>query len=161
MNISTPLSGFSAAPIAVTGPDTAKVADESLESSSQPVAVVPAEGVKVSLSDAGIQKSANEKNPKSNDDIESSGLPNQTQKTLKMIRELKQKIEEKQQELQKVAADQNMDPTIKKTRLGSLLAAIATLTAGLATANNALTKQAREGKLSDDQLQQAQQLAAK
>ncbi|EGH34219.1 hypothetical protein PSYJA_36929, partial [Pseudomonas syringae pv. japonica str. M301072] len=32
---------------------------------------------------------------------------------------------------------------------------------GLATANNALTKQAREGKLSDDQLQQAQQLAAK
>ncbi|MDF2793843.1 MAG: hypothetical protein K0S85_1596, partial [Pseudomonas orientalis] len=70
-------------------------------------------------------------------------------------------IEEKQQELQALLADQNMDPEIKKSKLGALLGAITTLTAGLATANNALAKQASNGKLSPDQLQQAQKLAAK
>ncbi|WP_243787220.1 hypothetical protein, partial [Pseudomonas amygdali] len=110
-----------------------------------------------------IQKSADDKKPqaKSNADIESSGLPDQTQKTLKMIRELKRQIEEKQQELQALMADQNMDPEIKKSKIGALVTKIATLSAGLATANNALVKQARENKISPDQLQQAQQLAAK
>ncbi|WP_259697000.1 hypothetical protein [Pseudomonas brassicacearum] len=161
MNISTQISSFSATPTGVTGPRPDKVVDESLDSSSPSSTAVPAEGVKVSLSATGIQKSADDKKPNSNADIESSGLPDQTQKTLKMIRELKQKIEEKQQELQALLADQNMDPEIKKSKLGALLGAITTLTAGLATANNALAKQASNGKLSPDQLQQAQKLAAK
>ncbi|GFZ68488.1 hypothetical protein PSE10B_50100 [Pseudomonas amygdali pv. eriobotryae] len=58
-------------------------------------------------------------------------------------------------------ADQNMDPEIKKSKIGAFVTKIATLSAGLATANNALVKQARENKISPDQLQQAQQLAAK
>ncbi|KAA8698109.1 hypothetical protein F4W67_02830 [Pseudomonas caricapapayae] len=113
------------------------------------------------MSSAGIQKSADDNKPKSNADIESSGLPDQTQKTLKMIRELKRQIEEKQQELQSLMADQSMDPEIKKSKIGALVTEISTLTAGLATANNALVKQARAHKISPDQLQQAQQLAAK
>ncbi|UNO23523.1 hypothetical protein [Pseudomonas amygdali] len=78
-----------------------------------------------------------------------------------MIREIKRQIEEKQQELQALMADQNMDPEIKKSKVGALVTEIATLSAGLATANNALVKQARENKISPDELQQAQQLAAK
>ncbi|KPY40316.1 Uncharacterized protein ALO48_03122, partial [Pseudomonas syringae pv. rhaphiolepidis] len=62
---------------------------------------------------------------------------------------------------QALMADQNMDPEIKKSKIGALVTKIATLSAGLATANNALVKQARENKISPDQLQQAQQLAAK
>ncbi|KPX39378.1 Uncharacterized protein ALO68_01942 [Pseudomonas syringae pv. helianthi] len=54
-----------------------------------------------------------------------------------------------------------MDPEIKKSKIGALVTEISTLTAGLATANNALVKQARAHKISPDQLQQAQQLAAK
>ncbi|RMV73663.1 hypothetical protein ALP05_02943 [Pseudomonas caricapapayae] len=163
MNISTQLSNFSFTPTVVpaSSPDTGKVTDESLESSSAASTAVPAEGVKVSLSSAGIQKSADDNKPKSNADIESSGLPDQTQKTLKMIRELKRQIEEKQQELQSLMADQSMDPEIKKSKIGALVTEISTLTAGLATANNALVKQARAHKISPDQLQQAQQLAAK
>ncbi|WP_257110755.1 hypothetical protein [Pseudomonas ficuserectae] len=165
MNITTQLSDFSYTPTVVPAPrpDSANVTDESLESSSAATTAIPAEGVKVSLSEASIQKSADDKKPqaKSNADIESSGLPDQTQKTLKMIRELKRQIEEKQQELQALMADQNMDPEIKKSKVGALVTEIATLSAGLATANNALVKQARENKISPDELQQAQQLAAK
>lgn len=159
LNISLQISNFSATPTVVTG--LVKATDESPESPSQPSTAVPAEGVKVSLSSASIQKSADDKEARSNADIESSGLPDQTQKTLKMIRDLKQKIEVKQQELQAVMADQNMDPETKKSKLGGLLSEMATLTAGLATANNALEKQAKSGKISTDQLAQAKQLAAK
>jgi len=158
LNISLQLSNSSALPATATAASNA--APVPPESSSKPDAAVP-EGVKVSLSDAGIQKAADSRKPKSNTDIESSGLPDQTQKTLKMIRELKQKIEEKQQELQALMADQNVDPEIKKSQLGALLAAISTLTAGLTTANNTLEKQARSGKISAEQLGQAKQLAAK
>ena len=119
------------------------------------------EGVKVSLSAAGMQKSADDKKPKSNAGIESSGLPDQTQKTLKMIRELKQKIEEKQQEMRALMGDQTMDPDTKQSKVGALQTAIATLTAGLATANNALEKQGKSGKLSAAQVQQASVLAMK
>lgn len=77
-----------------------------------------------------------------------------------MIRELKQQIEEKQQELQALFADQNMDPELKKSKLGELLGAITALAAGLTTANNALAKQPAMVRY-HHRLQQAQQLAAK
>ncbi|MCI8212992.1 hypothetical protein AUC61_25995 [Pseudomonas sp. S25] len=113
------------------------------------------------MSGAGIQKAADDKKSNSNADIESSGLPDQTQKTLKMIRELKQQIEEKQQEMQALIADQSMDPETRQARVGALQTAISTLTASLATANNALVKQGQSGKLSDTQMQQASALAMK
>ncbi len=158
MKISNQVSSFGATHATIK--EAGNAATESLESSSA-ATTVAAEGIKVSLSEAGIQKSADSKKPESNADIDSSGLPDQTQKTLKMIRELKQKIEEKQQELQALMADQNVDPELKKSQLGALLSTISTLTAGLATANNALEKQAKSGKISADQLGQAKQLAAR
>ncbi|UNO23570.1 hypothetical protein [Pseudomonas amygdali] len=79
MNITTQLSNFSYTPTVVPAPtpDSANVTDESLESSSAATTAIPAEWVKVSLSEASIQKSADDKKPqaKSNADIESSGLP--------------------------------------------------------------------------------------
>lgn len=102
--------------------------------------------MKVSLSEAGVQNPADAKSPKSNADIDSSGLPDQTQKTLKMIHDLEHKIELKQQDLNALMGDPNMDPDMKKPRLGALVSEISSLTAGLATANNALVKQSRSGK---------------
>ncbi|WP_240350632.1 hypothetical protein [Pseudomonas viridiflava] len=159
MNISAQISNFSASPTAVASPT--KLADESPESAATLPVAAPVEGVKVSLSGASIQKAADDKKSNSNADIESSGLPDQTQKTLKMIRELKQQIEEKQQEMQSLMADQSMDPETRQARVGALQTAISTLTASLATANNALVKQGQSGKLSDTQMQQASALAMK
>ncbi|MFH7439598.1 hypothetical protein RA269_29965, partial [Pseudomonas syringae pv. tagetis] len=70
MNISTQLSNFSFTPTVdpASSPDTGKVTDESLESSSAASIAVPAEGVKLSLSSAGIQKYADDNKPKSNAD---------------------------------------------------------------------------------------------
>lgn len=159
LNISAQISTFTPTSTGVTGP--AKLADDSQESIAKPPSALSVEGVKVSLSGAGVQKAADDKKSHSNADIESSGLPDQTQKTLKMIRELKQKIEEKQQELQALVADQSMEPETKQARVGALQTAIATLTAGLATANQALEKQGKSGKLTDAQIQQASALAMK
>lgn len=159
LNISAQISNFSASSTAVAGPS--KVADESSGSAATLPVGAPVEGVKVSLSGAGIQKAADDKKSNSNADIESSGLPDQTQKTLKMIRELKQRIEEKQQELQALISDQSLDPKTRQTKVGALQTAIATLTSSLATANNALVKQGQSGKLSKAEMQQASALARK
>ncbi|MCV4268238.1 hypothetical protein [Pseudomonas capsici] len=138
-----------------------KAVEESVDAATvkaEPAA--PAEGVKVSLSGLGIQKAAQDKaNP--NQDIESSGLPDNAQRILKMIRELKQKIAEKQQELQALMADQSMDPQTKQSRVGVLQSTIATLTASLMSASNSLDKLSKNGTLSAEQGQQAAQLAMK
>lgn len=159
MNISAHISSFSPSSTAFAGPT--KLADDSPELAAPLSVAGPVEGVKVSLSGVGIQKAADDKESNSNADIESSGLPDQTQKTLKMIRELKQKIEEKQQEMQALMADQNMDAETKRARVGALQATIATLTASLMTASNALDKQGKNGTLSAAQAQQAGQLVMK
>nr|WP_015061826.1 hypothetical protein [Pseudomonas syringae]AFK89103.1 hypothetical protein [Pseudomonas syringae] len=121
----------------------------------------PPEGVKVSLSSAGIQKAADDKDANPNADIESSGLPDQAQKILKMIREIQQKIEQKQQELQAIMADDSMDPDTKQSRVGVIQSELATLTASLTTANNSLDKLSNNGAMSSAQSQQAAQLAMK
>lgn len=159
LNISAQITRFNALSMAVTGP--AKLVDASQESAAQLPAAGPAGGVKVSLSSAGIQKAADDKNSSPNADIEASGLPDQTQKILKAIRELKQKIEEKQQEMQALMADQGMDPDIKQARVGALQSTISTLTATLMTASNNLDKQTKNGTLSAAQSQQASQLLMK
>nr|WP_260406206.1 hypothetical protein [Pseudomonas cichorii] len=138
-----------------------KAVDEAVEAATTTTEPTkPAEGVTVSLSGLGLQKAAQEKaNP--NQDIESSGLPDNAQRILKMIRELKQKIAEKQQELQALMADQSMDPETKQSRVGVLQSTIATLTASLMTASNSLDKLSKNGTLTSEQGQQAAQLAMK
>lgn len=121
----------------------------------------PAEGVKVSLSGAGLQKAADDKGANPNADIEASGLPDQAQKILKMIREIQQKIEEKQQEMQAIMSDSSLEPETKQSRLGVVQSELASLIASLTTANNSLDKLSKNGTLSGSQSQQAAQLAMK
>ncbi|ORC59693.1 hypothetical protein BZK31_09890 [Pseudomonas floridensis] len=121
----------------------------------------PAEGVKVSLSSLSLQKSAEDKSANSNKDIEESGLPADAQNILKMIRELQQKIEKKQQELQALMADQSLTPEARQSRAGMLQSDLGALTASLMSANNSLAKLSQNGTLSDAQKDQAAALIMK
>ena len=138
-----------------------KPEDESQTSTIAPTTGAPVATVKVSLSGVGLQKSADERAANANKDIEESGLPDTVQKILKMIRELKQKIAEKQSEMQALMADQSMTPETKQTRMGALQATLSTLTASLLTATASLDKLTKNGNLSATQVQQASQLAMK
>ena len=123
-------------------------------------AVAPgAEGVKVSLSGAGQSKASAAKG--SDNDIEESGLPENIQQLLKMIRKLQQQIAEKMAEMQAVMADKHLTPEQTKARLGSLQAALAGLNAGLLTANNALAKAMKTSGLSPEQVLKAASLLMK
>ncbi|MNN92574.1 hypothetical protein D3C81_2108780 [compost metagenome] len=66
--------------------DRTQVIDSQVATDPKSSSVAPVEGVKVSLSGEGLKKSSDEKSANPNQDIEESGLPDQTQKLLKMIR---------------------------------------------------------------------------
>lgn len=128
------------------------------ELDAQPASSVPAQGVKVSISDLAQKKLADDRNSNPNRDIEESGLPDQAQKILKMIRELKQQIQEKQQQIQKIMADRSKSAEDKDSEVGALRSEIATLNASIVTANNSLKELSSNGTLSATQAKQAAQL---
>ncbi|CAM3209631.1 hypothetical protein [Pseudomonas floridensis] len=138
-----------------------KTAANTPEVASTEAVATPAEGVKVSLSSLSLQKSAEDKSANSNKDIEESGLPADAQNILKMIRELQQKIEKKQQELQALMADQSLTPEARQSRAGMLQSDLGALTASLMSANNSLAKLSQNGTLSDAQKDQAAALIMK
>lgn len=119
----------------------------------------PTEGIKVSLSGVGLQKAADRGN--ANQDIEESGLPDSAQRILKMIREIKQKIAEKQAELQALMTDQSTSPELKQSQIRAVQTALNGLTSSLLIANASLEKLSKNGSLSDAQSQQASMLAMK
>ncbi|CDF96768.1 MULTISPECIES: hypothetical protein [unclassified Pseudomonas] len=152
----------SALPLSTISVEPRKSTDEVAQApANKSSAGTQVEGVKVSLSGVGLQKSANDRAANANKDIEESGLPDQVQKILKMIRELKQKIQEKQSEMQALMADQSMSPETKQTKIGALQATLSTLTASLMTASASLEKLSKNGSLSAAQVQQAAKLAMK
>ncbi|WP_236440182.1 hypothetical protein [Pseudomonas syringae] len=138
-----------------------KAVDDGLETASTNTTATPVEGIKVSLSSLSLEKSAEDRSTRSNKDIEESGLPDQAQKILKMIREIQQKIEDKQQELEALMADTSLSAEVKQARVGVLQSELGTLTASLMTANNSLAKLSRNGTLSDAQAKQASALTMK
>jgi len=116
------------------------------------------EGVKVSLSGAGLNKSAAAKGRDS--DIEESGLPENIQQILKMIRKLQQQIAETLAQLQAVMADKHLSPEETKVRIGSLQSALAILNGGLLT-DASLAKAMKEAGLSSEQVMKAASLLMK
>lgn len=150
LNASSPLQ-YNAPNVTANKPATESATD----------AAIQPEGVKVSLSVEGRQMASSGSKANSNKDIEESGLPDQAQKILKMIREIQKKIDEKQEELQALIADQNLSPEVKRSKAGVLQSTLATLTANLMSANNSLDKLSKNGTLSTAQLQQATQLMMK
>ncbi|MGR3886060.1 hypothetical protein FW764_03665 [Pseudomonas sp. 1152_12] len=122
------------------------------DATSSPLSTKPEEGVKVTFSGAALLAISNTK--KSNSDIEESGLPEDVQQTLKMIREIKKQIAEKQAELAAVMADKSLTPEQARVKANNLQGAIATLQASLITAQNSLAK-AMKNLSSDDALKAA------
>lgn len=108
------------------------------DATSSPLSTQREEGVKVSFSGAALM--AISKAKKSNSDIEESGLPEDVQQTLKMIREIKKQIAEKQAELDAVMADKSLTPEQARVKANNLQGAIATLQSSLLTAQASLSK---------------------
>jgi len=155
-----PPSGLN--PITSNAAQTATAAQESeTSSSSNTTGTSRTEAVKVSLSGLALEKSASAQKAASNRDIEESGLPDTTQNILKMIRELKQKIQEKQAELQAVLMDSHLDPQTRQMKAAGVQSELGALSAALTTASAALNKQIKDGVLSAEQGQQAAMLAMK
>jgi hypothetical protein len=88
-------------------------------------------------------KAAEARNSNPNSDIEESGWPDQAQKILKMIREIKQQITEKRQEIQVLMADQSMSLEVKQTKLGVVQTALSVLSASLMNTDTSLQNHPR------------------
>ncbi|QLF92016.1 hypothetical protein HW090_01850 [Pseudomonas sp. ABC1] len=114
------------------------------------------EGIRVSLSEVGIQRS---KSTDKNADIDESDLPNGIKEILKMIRELKRQIAEKMAELQAAMADDSGTPEERQIRLGALQSSLATLQGALSTANANLIKAMKDSNLSSEQMTTAVSLS--
>lgn len=117
------------------------------------------EGVKVSLSGASIEKSAGAGGD--NRDIEESGLPENIQQLLKMIRKLQKQIAEKKALIEAIMADKRLSNEEKTIKVASLRGAIAALNTGLITANLALSKVVGQSGLTADQNMKVGSLLAK
>ncbi|QAX84319.1 hypothetical protein C2E19_10785 [Pseudomonas sp. DTU12.3] len=132
-------------------PETFKASSGNARDASSTEDATPTlvEGVKVSLSGASIEKSAGAGGD--NRDIEESGLPENIQQLLKMIRKLQKEIAEKKALIEAVMADKRLTNEEKIIKAASLRGAIAALNTGLITANLALSKVVGQSGLSADQ----------
>ncbi|MDD0969859.1 MULTISPECIES: hypothetical protein [Pseudomonas] len=107
------------------------------------------EGVKVSLSGAAIAKSAGAGGK--NRDIEESGLPENVQQLLKMIRKLRQQIAEKNAQINALMANKTLSNEERFAKIAALKGAISALNNGLITANLSLAKVIDQSGLTADQ----------
>ena len=110
-------------------------------------ATTPAEGVSVTISGAALKAAGAQK--ADNSDIEDSGLPDNIQKLLKMIRDVKKQIAEKQAEMAAVMADKNLSPEQARARLAGLQSALSGLQAGLTSAQASLAKAMKDMSAGD------------
>lgn len=105
-------------------------------------------GIKVSLSVAGLARS-NES--EKNSDIDESDLPATIKQLLKLIRELKAQLAEKMAELQALMAQQGLDAETRQMRAQALQTEVGSLSGALSSANAQLVKVIREEGLSAEQ----------
>ncbi|AZF27978.1 MULTISPECIES: hypothetical protein [unclassified Pseudomonas] len=110
------------------------------------------EGVTVTISAAAFQAAGAAKS--SNSDIDDSGLDDNVKQVLKMIRQLKQQIAEKQAELAAVAAANNLSPEEARARTSALQSEISSLQAGLMSAQTSLAK-SMKGMSAEDSMKAA------
>lgn len=114
------------------------------------------EGLRVSLSELGKSMSAK---PDKNEDIDKSELPQAIKDLLKMIRELRAQIVEKQAQIDAIMSDQSLDAEAKRQQVEGLQTELASLNSALTAANANLVKLMRENGLSSEQMQAATTLA--
>lgn len=107
------------------------------------------QGIKVTLSDQAQKISAAAKD---DDDINKSSLPDNIKQALKMLRELKAQLAEKQAELQAMMADQSLSEEERMQQAQGIQSEIASLNGAIATVNGSLIQAIKEAGLSPDQL---------
>ncbi|ROM53367.1 hypothetical protein BK648_07390 [Pseudomonas poae] len=119
--------------------DVVKEKDKDNDATQTASSVPPkaTEGVKVTISGAGMGAS---KADGENSDIDNSNLSDNVKQLLKMIRELKKQLAEKMAELAAVMADTSMTPEARMAKLANLQSAVSALQASFTTAQNALAK---------------------
>ncbi|MBV4451998.1 MULTISPECIES: hypothetical protein [Pseudomonas] len=129
----------------------AKVKEEAPaeETSAAPKVV---EGVSVTISAEAFKSAGAAKS--SNADIDDSGLDDNVKQVLKMIRQLKQQIAEKQAELAAIAAANNLSPEEARARTSALQSEISSLQAGLMSAQTSLAK-SMKGMSAEDSMKAA------
>lgn len=103
--------------------------------------------VSVTISGAAMKAAAAEKT--SNSDIDESGLADNVKNLLKMIREIKKQIAEKQAEMAAVMADRSLSPEQARARLSGLQSALGALQASLTSAQASLTKAMKDMSAGD------------
>jgi hypothetical protein len=131
---------------------SAAAAKDLEDATSAPLSTKTEEGVKVTFSGAALLAISDAK--KSSSDIEESGLPDNVQQALKMIREIKKQIEEKQAELAAVMADKTLSAEQARAKVSNIQGALAALNAALVTAQTSLSK-AMKGLSGDDAMKAA------
>jgi chromosome segregation ATPase len=114
------------------------------------------QGIKVTLSEQAQKISA----AANNDDIDKSSLPDSIKQALKMLRELKAQLAEKQAELQSVMADQSLSDDERMQKAQGIQSEISTLNGAIATVNGNLIKAIKEAGLSPDQMSEMTSLMA-
>lgn len=123
---------------------TAEPAQQTDEAAAKPAE----EGVKVTLSSAGLARS---EGSAKNSDIDESDLPSTIKQLLKLIRELKAQLAEKMAELQALMAQQDLDAETRQMRAQALQTEVSSLSGALSSANAQLVKVMREEGLSAEQ----------
>ncbi len=119
---------------------------------SEPVDMQEAlQGIKVTLSEQAQKISAA---AKSDDDIDKSSLPDGVKQALKMIRQIRQQIAEKQAELQAVMADKSLSEEARMQKAQGVQSQLTSLNGALVTATGALLQAVKQAGLSPDQLQE-------
>ncbi|AJG22925.1 hypothetical protein [Cupriavidus basilensis] len=106
----------------------------------QPSSGKPSDGIHVDLSPAGRTLAASKPASGRNSDIDNSNLPDTAKNLLKRIRELREELARKQQELQAVASAQNLTADQKQVRLAALNQAMSSLSGAIASTTAALAK---------------------
>ena len=120
-----------------------------VETTSAPKVV---EGVTVTISADAFKAAGAAKS--SNADIDESGLDDNVKQVLKMIRQLKQQIAEKQAELAALAAATNLSPEEASAKASALQSEISSLQAGLMSAQTSLAK-SMKGMSAEDSMKTA------
>ncbi|WP_339493470.1 hypothetical protein [Pseudomonas sp. EA_35y_Pfl1_P108] len=137
-----------------TVPDAKPLAEAKEEVPGAETATAPkvVEGVTVTISADAFKAAGAAKS--SNADIDDSGLDDNVKQVLKMIRQLKQQIAEKQAELAAVAAANNLSPEEARAKTSALQSDISSLQAGLMSAQTSLAK-SMKGMSANDSMKAA------
>jgi hypothetical protein len=128
------------------------VAEEKAATAAPAAVTKVVEGVTVTISADAFKAAGATKS--SNADIDDSGLADNVKQVLKMIRQLKQQIAEKQAELAAVAAANNLSPEEARAKTSALQSGISSLQAGLMSAQTSLAK-SMKGMSADDAMKTA------